>query len=260
METEKLMLFDTRTQELRLNKPGDCYVAVSQVWYQGIFGQASRKCGKCSLDYLATTCHNIGMCYAWADTLYMPTDPELHGKVIGQLRNIYLNAAAMLVVDAGLISTIARNALNLFLAIFLSDWSSRVSTLQEGVLASKLLFCVGKQVPAFTTGALYIRVDAFASTLVALIANADDGMSSLLLQFNCRIKLMQSCWPPRPNENSVCVEITLSIQPFLAEIYCSIKQMQSLQLVKQSESAIAIQFQMTVTTLSPFERAAANGQ
>ncbi|KAK3846447.1 MAG: hypothetical protein J3R72DRAFT_417655 [Linnemannia gamsii] len=152
METEKLVLFDTWTQELRLAEPDDCYVAVSQVWFQGIFGQASRKCGACSLDFLETTCHNIGMRYAWIDTLCMPTDSELRGKVVGQLRNIYLNAAATLVVDAGLISTIARNTLDLSLAILLSDWSSRVWTLQEGVLASKLLFCIGEQVMALPQG------------------------------------------------------------------------------------------------------------
>ncbi|KAK3847967.1 MAG: hypothetical protein J3R72DRAFT_431153, partial [Linnemannia gamsii] len=78
----------------------------------------------------------------------MPTGESLRRKVLAQHRDIYLNAGATLVVDAGLISTNARTVLDLSFAIFLSDWSSRIWTLQEGVLASKLLFCVGDQVLA----------------------------------------------------------------------------------------------------------------
>ncbi|KAK3847969.1 MAG: hypothetical protein J3R72DRAFT_139216 [Linnemannia gamsii] len=152
IETSDLVLFDTWNQELLMAKPDFCYVAVSQVWFQGIFGQASRKCGKCSLDYLTMTCRNIGVRYAWIDTLCMPSGMDLRREVIGQLRNIYLNAEATLVVDVGLISTAARTVLDLSLAIWMSDWSSRVWTLQEGVLASKLLFCVEKQVHALPRG------------------------------------------------------------------------------------------------------------
>ncbi|KAI8600573.1 hypothetical protein EDD21DRAFT_376784 [Dissophora ornata] len=145
-ETAELVLFDTEKEELVTAKPGAVYVAVSQVWFQGLFGQSSRKCGECILHYLRTACVSLGVRYAWIDTLCMPTGMDLRKKVIEQLRHIYLNAGATLVVDAGLISTKARSVLDLSLAILLSDWSSRVWTLQEGVLASKLFFCVEDQV------------------------------------------------------------------------------------------------------------------
>ncbi|KAF8937588.1 hypothetical protein EDD21DRAFT_364064 [Dissophora ornata] len=145
-ETADLILFDTENQELVVAEPRDRYVAVSQVWFQGIFGQSSRKCGECSLRHLRMACSSLGVRYAWIDTLCMPASMDLRRKVIEQLRSIYLNAAATLVMDIGLLSTTARSVLDLSLAIWLSDWASRVWTLQEGVLASKLLFCVGEHV------------------------------------------------------------------------------------------------------------------
>ncbi|KAI8606500.1 hypothetical protein EDD21DRAFT_360869 [Dissophora ornata] len=145
METAKLVLFDTEEKELFEPKSKTPYVAVSQIWFQGIFGQDSRRCGECSLSYLAEACNRLGVRYAWIDTLCMPRSPKLRDEVVAQLRDIYLHASATLVVDAGLISTVARTVMDLSFAILLSDWSSRIWTLQEGVLASKLLFCVGKK-------------------------------------------------------------------------------------------------------------------
>jgi len=142
-ETAELVLFDNECQKLVVAGPGAHYVAVSQVWFQGIFGQSSRKCGKCTLDYLGAACKKIGARYAWIDTLCMPRNKDLRSKVVKQLRHIYMEASATLVVDAGLISSKALTVLDLSLAISLSDWSSRVWTLQEGLLASRLLFCVG---------------------------------------------------------------------------------------------------------------------
>ncbi|KAK3847964.1 MAG: hypothetical protein J3R72DRAFT_139202 [Linnemannia gamsii] len=146
-ETAQLVLLDIKTKELfepKFKTPS--YVAVSQVWFQGIFGQESRRCGNCTLDRLAVVCNRLGVSYVWIDTLCMPTSKKLREEVVDKLRNIYLDADATLVVDAGLVSTTARTVLDLSLAVLLSDWSSRVWTLQEGVLASKLLFCVGNQV------------------------------------------------------------------------------------------------------------------
>ncbi|KAI8605270.1 hypothetical protein EDD21DRAFT_350175 [Dissophora ornata] len=148
IETSQLVLFDTVSQRLFEPKSDTTYVAVSQIWFQGIFGQSSRTCGECCLSFLRTACRNIGVRYAWIDTICMPTLKDLRGKVVAQLRDIYLRACATLVVDAGLISTAARTVLDLSLAILLSDWSSRIWTLQEGVLASRLLLCVGGQVLA----------------------------------------------------------------------------------------------------------------
>ncbi|KAF8937587.1 hypothetical protein BGZ58_002452 [Dissophora ornata] len=108
--TVEFVLFDTVNRKLAISETSTTYVAISHVWFQGVF--------------------------------------DLRGKVIEQLRDIYQFARATLVVDVGLISTAARTVLDLSLAISLSDWSSRVWTLQEGVLASKLLFCVGEQVLA----------------------------------------------------------------------------------------------------------------
>jgi hypothetical protein len=67
-----------------------------------------------------------------------------------QLRDIYLLASATLVEDAGLICTKVTTTLDLSLAIWLSDWTSCVWTLQEGILSSKLLFCVGNDVLALS--------------------------------------------------------------------------------------------------------------
>ncbi|KAK3838891.1 MAG: hypothetical protein J3R72DRAFT_180973 [Linnemannia gamsii] len=148
IETTNLVLFDTENQVLVECTSELPYVAVSHTWFQGIFGQSSRKCGTCSLNFLRAACCKIGVRYAWIDTICMPSRKDLRPVVVGQLRDIYLLASATLVVDAGLICTKVTTTLDLSLAIWLSDWTSRVWTLQEGILASMLLFCVGNDVLA----------------------------------------------------------------------------------------------------------------
>ncbi|KAF8969072.1 hypothetical protein BGZ46_010743 [Entomortierella lignicola] len=148
IETTELVLFDIKTKELKVSTFQTRFIAVSQVWFQGIFGQNSRKCGECSIQYLEAVCNNLGVQYVWIDTICMPARNDLRRKVIAQLRQIYMDARAVLVVDAGLISSRVKTALDLSIAIAISDWSSRVWTFQEGKLASKLLFCVRNKVMA----------------------------------------------------------------------------------------------------------------
>ncbi|KAG0040836.1 hypothetical protein BGZ83_002419, partial [Gryganskiella cystojenkinii] len=151
IESPKLVLFDTMKQELVVPESKTTYIAVSHIWLQGIFGQERGTCRKCSLDYLTMACRSIGARFVWIDNLCMPTSKNLRDEVVRQLPDIYLHANATLVVDVGLRSTAARTVLDLSLAILLSDWSSRIWTLQEGVLASKLLFCVGDQATQIMT-------------------------------------------------------------------------------------------------------------
>ncbi|KAK3843447.1 MAG: hypothetical protein J3R72DRAFT_474040 [Linnemannia gamsii] len=148
IETIEIVLLDIKDRKLVPIESGMQYVAVSQIWFQGVFGQASRKCGDCTLQLVETVCHQLGVRYAWIDTICMPSLKELRPLAVGRLREIYLKAGAALVIDTGLIATKAKNVLDLSLAIWLSDWASRVWTLQEGVLSSKLLFCVGNDVLA----------------------------------------------------------------------------------------------------------------
>lgn len=148
IETIRIVLLDIKDRKLVPIKSGMQYVAISQIWFQGIFGQKSRKCGECTLQFLETACDQLGVRYAWIDTICMPSLDALRPRVVGRLREIYMNAGATLVIDTGLIATKAKTVLDLSLAVWLSDWASRVWTLQEGVLASKLLFCVGNDVLA----------------------------------------------------------------------------------------------------------------
>ncbi|KAF9422636.1 hypothetical protein BGZ76_003761 [Entomortierella beljakovae] len=150
IEKTDLVLFDTKNLELVVfnAETSPLYVAVSHVWFQGIFGQSSRECGSCSLEFLRAACCKIGIRYAWIDALCMPSKENLRPIAVKQLRKIYLNAAATLVFDVGIISTNAQTVLDLSLVILMSDWSSRVWTLQEGVLALKILFCIRNDVLA----------------------------------------------------------------------------------------------------------------
>lgn len=76
----------------------------------------------------------------WMDTLCVPVhDNELRKLAIGQMRVIYVEAHRVLVLDSWMLR-LSRNACvsEKASAVFLSNWQSRLWTLQEGLLAWNL--------------------------------------------------------------------------------------------------------------------------
>ena len=81
----------------------------------------------------------------WMDTLCVPAHLNNHTTnqepMQSSMKNAILNSSSLLVLDSDIISlTRASSPETVFLGINFSSWSSRLWTLQEAVLAPRLLF------------------------------------------------------------------------------------------------------------------------
>ncbi len=125
--------------------PGD-YVAVSHVWVDG-FGSTTEKgilaCQARRLgDLVARLTHNSGA-PVWIDSVCIPSSPEYRRKAISLLRNVYENAAQVLVID----KTIQEchkdmSAEDLAWSVVCSPWMQRLWTYQESYLAAKTVLAL----------------------------------------------------------------------------------------------------------------------
>ena len=125
--------------------PGD-YIAISHVWVDGlgsttedgIFACQARRLG----DLIARLSHYSGA-PIWIDSVCIPSSPEHRRKAISLLRNVYRNAAQVLVVD----KTVQRcqkdmPAEDLAWSIVCSPWMQRLWTYQESYLAAKTVLAL----------------------------------------------------------------------------------------------------------------------
>ena len=148
------------------------YIAISHVWADGLGNASSNSLPSCQLAKLKRLAmalqvkafalrnqgsspeNNGGLCagdgvadgaehFIWIDTLCCPCEPsKAKNNSILRLRETYMNAALVLVLDATL-QTIAletTSCAEVLLRVFSSGWTSRLWTLQEGVLARSLWF------------------------------------------------------------------------------------------------------------------------
>jgi hypothetical protein len=82
------------------------------------------------------------------DTICCPVaPPETRSKVVSQMRDIYTGADQVVVIDAWLAGTkeqaSPRTVAEVCMRIVVSDWNSRLKTLQEGALAQRLQVAFG---------------------------------------------------------------------------------------------------------------------
>ena len=128
---------------------GRPYVAISHVWSDGLGNPDANSLPQCQFEALtrytalaANGTTTIGSAvHFWIDTICVPLCPELRRKAIMQMREVYAQAEIVLVLDSTLLrKSCSVSAEELKLRIFSSTWFRRMWTLQEGVLASKLLF------------------------------------------------------------------------------------------------------------------------
>ncbi|GKU12743.1 unnamed protein product [Fusarium langsethiae] len=84
--------------------------------------------------------------YFWLDTLCVPPDKanenDAQNIAIGMMRETYEKAAAVLVLDSWILKQKLEptNDIDLLMRIVCSGWNARLWTLQEGVLAKRLIF------------------------------------------------------------------------------------------------------------------------
>ncbi|KAF2119627.1 hypothetical protein BDV96DRAFT_629159 [Lophiotrema nucula] len=134
-------------------QPGMSYVAISHVWSNGRGNPSSNTLPICQVMFLAhKTMEVLGRNNTvafWIDTLCVPLQPkEARKKAIIGMRNVYKQADATLVLDSGLeeIDTMA-HPVEQALRLYNSDWTRRLWTFQEGVLANNLFVQFGKGRP-----------------------------------------------------------------------------------------------------------------
>ncbi|KAI8595367.1 hypothetical protein EDD21DRAFT_44245 [Dissophora ornata] len=136
----KVLVFDTVHQILRYLEDGEAYVAVSHVWGQRLFGQDTRTLGQCALSELKRLATYKGVECVWLDSLCIPSSPEARRKCIDGMRSIYQDATCVAVYDKGIMTADREDKLGFALEVSISEWNSRVWTLQEGLLNKNVIY------------------------------------------------------------------------------------------------------------------------
>jgi len=118
------------------------YVAVSHVWADGLGSTTEGGLPACQIRRLAAvTAQLVPGGAFWMDALCIPEKRDMRKRAIGLMARTYRDATAVLVVDAGIRSCLLSAPLEeKLLRIVASGWMQRLWTLQEAVLAKKLVF------------------------------------------------------------------------------------------------------------------------
>ncbi|GAM33927.1 hypothetical protein TCE0_013f01183 [Talaromyces pinophilus] len=131
------------------------YVAISHVWADGLGNEHQNSLPACQLSRIQRLVDEVygfgpngkpGHAPFWMDTLCVPVRKAhdvFRKKCIVAMRNIYQQAAAVLVLDAGIQKIpVSAPLADQSMALYESGWVRRLWTFQEGFLARQLLFCV----------------------------------------------------------------------------------------------------------------------
>ncbi|KDQ09771.1 hypothetical protein BOTBODRAFT_507564 [Botryobasidium botryosum FD-172 SS1] len=124
------------------NSTNTPYVAISHVWADGLGSTTETGLPTCQLRRLAGLTRQLvpGGAF-WMDALCVPERKDMRKRAIGLMAKTYKEAAAVLVVDAGIRSCSLKAPLEKkLLHLVSSAWMQRLWTLQEALLAQKLVF------------------------------------------------------------------------------------------------------------------------
>ena len=148
-------------------RPGQCYVALSHVWSDGMGNAVTNSLPQCQIRRLKALLdeltwsngrtwdhfnkgqfskfwrHFRGRTVAfWLDTLCIPVDrryKKYRNLAISMMYRIYLSAQDILILDSELQNcSMPSQADEAYLQVFLSGWMRRLWTLQESVLGRRL--------------------------------------------------------------------------------------------------------------------------
>ncbi|VTT73572.1 unnamed protein product [Fusarium fujikuroi] len=119
------------------------YVAISHVWADGLGSNTETGLPTCQLARLAAMVFKSNPEGAfWIDSLCIPQAREHRKKAIRMMARTYKEANAVLVLDSGLQRCLSSDPeASRLLYVLTSGWMGRLWTLQEAVLAEKVLFC-----------------------------------------------------------------------------------------------------------------------
>lgn len=147
--------------------PERSFLAISHVWADGLGNNSDNGLPVCELVLLQC---RVSGAYAenrslptselpsfnaswskwfWMDTLCVPVHPEskhIRKQVITQMRDIYTAAEGVLVLDSGLLRhREPEDNVRMMIRILLSSWYSRLWTMQESLLAKKVMIVFGSR-------------------------------------------------------------------------------------------------------------------
>lgn len=136
-------LVDRESTILSVRKSSDVpYVAISHVWADGCGSTAEKGLPSCQVQKIFTMVSDIMPNGAfWMDSLCVPKHPETRKQALKLMGKAYLDAEFVLVLDSTIQACSSKATLNeLLLHVALSPWMRRLWTLQEAMLAKKLVF------------------------------------------------------------------------------------------------------------------------
>ncbi len=123
---------------------GGSYVAISHVWADGLGSTTEKGLPACQVARIvAMTRRLVSGGTFWMDALCVPTVHQMRKRAIMLMADTYRRADVVLVIDAGISScSPSMSAMDKLLRVKTSGWMQRLWTLQEGMLARKLVFQV----------------------------------------------------------------------------------------------------------------------
>ena len=199
-----VLVFDGGIGEPQVvDSPGFSYTAISHVWSHGLGNHHENSLPRCQIRRLCEAAAalqpadvNTDRVVLWIDTLCVPVeDRPRRSTAIARMRKTYQEANAVLVLDKGIQQSTAPNTPDEILTrVACSAWLSRLWTLQEGVLASKLFI-------QFSDRAINIsQLPELTRTPLHLLSNVRTDAGQALSD----IKLMQSeTWRSSPEVQSL---------------------------------------------------------
>ncbi len=118
------------------------YVAISHVWADGLGSTTEEGLPACQIRRLATLTRQLTQDGAfWIDALCIPAVKDMRKRAIGLMAKTYNEAEVVLVIDSSIRATsVSAPREEKLLHLLSSGWMQRLWTLQEGILAQKLVF------------------------------------------------------------------------------------------------------------------------
>lgn len=132
------------------------FVALTHCWEDGLVesgrdarNRNNRAMHECQLERIQDTCSRLFKgkkgasgwtnIFLWIDVLCLPRDPDIRASAVNQMKTIYSRAKTVLVWDRHLIEAPKdSSAIVMNMRVRMSNWTQRLWTLQEAVLASDL--------------------------------------------------------------------------------------------------------------------------
>ena len=194
------------------------YVAISHVWADGLGNPESNSMPVCQLKRIQRLVNSLykqtdefedgnkdvsqlSSGWFWIDTLCVPNGglyTELCAMALPRMKDIYVEADKVLVLDSELAACKDTDPQRVLARLWLSSWTRRLWTFQEGYFAKDLLFLVGDSIFSIVDLITDVTDDGLPPPLDRITSSRWDGVKS-----NFRGLFRRSCLVPVTENSSV---------------------------------------------------------